>query len=72
MQKTQSKLGHEFKRIFTGSPKLTGAMLEELEGALLAADLSSGVANRLVTAVKHAYETQGGLGRAGFAIARRE
>ena len=39
LHKTAAKLGHELKRIVTGSPKLTGKTLEELEHALLAADL---------------------------------
>jgi len=45
LQKTHSRLAHEIKRIVTGSPKLTGATLEELEAALLGADL--GVATTL-------------------------
>jgi len=37
--KTQDKLVHEIKRIVTRSPKLTAESLEELEAALLGADL---------------------------------
>ena len=39
LQKTHSKLAHEIKRIVTRSPKLDAATLEELEAALIAADL---------------------------------
>ena len=72
LQKTHSRLVHEIKRIVTGSPKLTAATLEELEAALIAADLGMAMTSQIVTAVKHAYETQGGAGLDVFAIAQRE
>ena len=72
LQKTHSKLVHEIKRIVTGSPKLTGATLEELEAALLAADLGMAMTLQIAGAVKHAYETQGKSGLDIFAIARGE
>ena len=39
LAKTHGKLTHEIKRIVTRSPKLTGESLDELEAALIAADL---------------------------------
>ena len=41
LAKTHSKLVHEIKRIVTRSPKLTDESIEELEAALIAADLGS-------------------------------
>ena len=72
LQKTHGKLVHEIKRIVTGSPKLTGATLEELEAALLGADLGLAVTHQIIAAVKKAFETQGAGGVDVFAIARRE
>jgi fused signal recognition particle receptor len=72
LAKTHSKLAHEIKRIVTLSPKLGTASLEELEAALIAADLGVAVTAHIVAAVKQAYETQGGAGLDVFAIARAE
>lgn len=72
LQQTHSKLVHEIKRIVTGSPKLTGATLEELEAALLGADLGVAMTQQIVAAVSKAYETQGSSGLDVFAIARCE
>ena len=72
LAKTHGKLAHEIKRIVTRSPRLDAASLEELEAALIAADLGLAVTAQIVAAVKHAYETQGGTGLDVFAIARRE
>ena len=72
LQKTHGKLVHEIKRIVSGSPKLTGASLEELEAALLGADLGLATTRQIVAAVKQAYETQGGGGVDVFTIARGE
>ncbi len=72
LQKTQAKLFHEIKRIVTLSPKLTGSTLEELEAALLAADLGTGMTQQILAEVKKAYETQGRSGLAIFEIAERE
>jgi fused signal recognition particle receptor len=72
LQKTHGKLVHEIKRIVTGSPKLTGASLEELEAALLGADLGIATTQQIVAAVKKAYESQGGGGVDVFTIARSE
>jgi fused signal recognition particle receptor len=72
LQKTHSKLVHEIKRIVTRSPKLDAAGLEELEAALIAADLGMAMTSQIVGAVKQAYETQGSAGMEVFAVARRE
>ncbi len=70
--KTHDKLVHEIKRIVTGSPRLTGTSLEELEAALIGADLGIAITSQIVAAVKKAYETQGSSGTDVFAIARAE
>jgi len=72
LQKTHSRLAHEIKRIVTRSPKLDAASLEDLEAALIAADLGLSVTGQIVAAVKHAYETQGGAGLDVFAIAQQQ
>ena len=72
LQKTHSKLAHEIKRIISRSPKLDAATLDEIETALIAADLGMAVTRQIVGAVKHLYETQGGAGLDVFAIARQE
>ena len=72
LQKTQAKLFHEIKRIVTLSPKLTGTTVEELEAALLGADLGMAVTQQIVAEVKKAYETQGRTGEQIFEIAQRE
>jgi fused signal recognition particle receptor len=72
LQKTQSKLAHEIKRILTRSPKLEAEALEELEAALIGADLGMDMTTQIIGAVKVAYETQGGAGLDIFAIARAE
>ncbi|MEP6663755.1 MAG: signal recognition particle receptor subunit alpha, partial [Verrucomicrobiota bacterium] len=72
LQKTQSKLVHELKRIVTQSPRLTGTSLEELEAALIGADLGTAMTSQIIAAVKLAYETQGKTGADVFAVAQRE
>src|SRR5437588_9279873 len=72
LQKTHGKLTHEIKRIVTRSPKLDAAAIEDLEAALIGADLGMAVATQILNAVKKAYETQGVNGLDVFAIARRE
>jgi fused signal recognition particle receptor len=72
LQKTHSKLTHEIKRIVTSSPKMTSATLEDLEAALIAADLGMAMTSEIVAAVKKAYETQGSAGLDVFAIASAE
>jgi fused signal recognition particle receptor len=72
LQKTHNKLVHEIKRIATRSPKLDAASLQDLEAALIAADLGVAVTAQIMGAVKLGYETQGGAGRDFFTIARLE
>jgi fused signal recognition particle receptor len=72
LQKTHARLAHEIKRIVTHSPKLTGETLEELEAALLGADLGVAMTQQILGAVKKAYESQGGAGLDIFTVARCE
>lgn len=72
LQRTHTKLVHEITRIVTRSPKLEAGTLEELEAALIGADLGLTVTNRIMSAVKKAYETQGRDGLDVFTIAQRE
>ena len=72
LAKTHAKLTHELKRIITRSPKLTAESLEEIEHALIAADLGMAMTTQIVAAVKHAYETQGTAGLDYLAVARTE
>ena len=72
LAKTQSKLVHEIKRIVTRSPKLTGESLEEIEHALIAADLGMAMTGQIISAVKISFETQGSAGLDYLAIARAE
>ncbi|HEY5042479.1 MAG TPA: signal recognition particle-docking protein FtsY [Verrucomicrobiae bacterium] len=72
LAKTHAKLTHEIKRIVTRSPKLTAESLEEIEHALIAADLGLAMTGQIVAAVKKAYETQGTAGLDYLAIARAE
>jgi fused signal recognition particle receptor len=72
LQKTHARLVHEVKRIVTRSPKLTGDSLEELEAALLGADLGLATTEQIVAAVKKAYESQGSGGVDVLGIATAE
>src|SRR5258707_671596 len=72
LQKTHSKLAHEIKRVVTRSPRLDAAGLEDLEAALIGADLGMLMTTQIMNAVKKAYETQGKEGLDLFAIAERE
>ena len=72
LQKTHAKLVHEIKRIVTRSPRLTAGGIEELEIALIGADLGMAMTNQIITAVKKAYETQGTAGVDVFTIASGE
>jgi fused signal recognition particle receptor len=72
LQKTHQKLAHEIKRIVTRSPRLDAGALEQLEAALIGADLGMAMTSQIIDAVKHAYETQGGEGLDVFAVAEKE
>jgi fused signal recognition particle receptor len=71
LQKTHSQLVHEIKRIVTRSPRMTGESLEDLEAALLSADLGLAITHQIIAAVRQAYESQGGQGHDVFQIAAR-
>jgi fused signal recognition particle receptor len=70
--KTHNALAHEIKRIVTASPKLTEASIEDLEAALIAADLGLAMTAQIVASVRKAFETQGRAGLDVFAVARAE
>jgi fused signal recognition particle receptor len=72
LSKTHDKLTHEIKRIVTRSPKLDTATLDEIEAALIAADLGLEMSGQIVAEVKKAYESQGSAGLDVLAIAKRE
>ena len=72
LAKTQSKLVHEIKRIVTRSPKLTADSIEELEAALIAADLGVAMTGQIIAAVKKQYESQGGSGVDFLSVAKGE
>ena len=72
LQKTQARFTHEMKRIVTFSPKLTPETLEELEAALLSADLGVAMTEQVMEAIKKAYETQGRAGTDLMAVAEKE
>jgi len=72
LQKTHSKLAHEIKRIVTRSPRLDAAALEELEAALIGADLGMEMSAQIIEAVKKTYETQGSEGLDIFGVAKKE
>ncbi len=72
LRKTHTNLVHEIKRIVTLSPRLSGATLDELEAALLGADLGIPVTEAIVAEVRKSYETQGRDRTEVFEIARGE
>ncbi|HEV2209770.1 MAG TPA: signal recognition particle-docking protein FtsY [Verrucomicrobiae bacterium] len=72
LQKTHQKLTHEIKRIVTRSPRLDAEALEQLEAALIGADLGMAMTSQIINAVKHAYETQGGEGLDVFEVAEKQ
>jgi fused signal recognition particle receptor len=72
LKKTHNKLTHEIKRIVTRSPKLEGEALDELEAALISADLGLEITTQIIEAVKKSFESQGSAGQDVFAIAENE
>lgn len=70
LRKTASKLGHDLKRIVSGSPKMTADTVEELEYVLLGSDMGMQMTQQILGAVRAAYESQGrdGLDVIGVAI----
>lgn len=72
LAKTHHKLVSEIKRIVTRSPRLTADSIEELEAALIAADLGMAMTEQIIGAVKKGFETQGTAGLDFLAIAQAE
>jgi len=72
LRKTHDKLAHELKRIVTRSPRLDAATLDEVEAALIAADLGIDTTRQIAAAITRSYETQGSAGADLFAIAEGE
>ena len=72
LSKTHDKLTAEINRIVTRSPRLTAESLDELEGALLGADLGMAMTTQILAAAKKAYEAQGRAGLDFLEIAARE
>src|SRR5687768_14222507 len=72
LAKTHDKLTSEIKRIVTRSPRLTADSLEELEAALLGADLGVATTQQILEAAKKAFESQGKTGLDFLEIAARE
>jgi fused signal recognition particle receptor len=62
LSKTHDKLTSEVKRIVSRSPKLTAESLEQLEAALLGADLGVAMTKEILDAAKKAFESQGRAG----------
>ena len=72
LQRTKEKLSHEITRIVTGSPKLNEDTLEEIEFTLIGADLGIPMTQRILSAVRDSYESQGKDGLDVLGVARRE
>src|SRR5580765_4463134 len=72
LEKTHNKLTHEIKRIVTRSPKLDAASLEDLETALIGADLGMAMTQQIVAAVRKGYESQGSGRLDVFGVAEQE
>ena len=72
LRKTHQTLSHEIKRIVSLSPKLTEEGSDDLEAALLGADLGLPMTQRIMAATKTAFETQGREEVDVFGIAARE
>ena len=70
--RTSSALSHEIRRIVTRSPRLTADSLDELEAALLRADLGIAMTQQILQAARVAFETQGRSGMDFVEIAERE
>lgn len=72
LERTHQKLAHEIRRIVTRSPRLDDQGVEELEAALIGADLGMDMTQDIVAAVKKAYEGQGSDGLDVFEVAERQ
>jgi fused signal recognition particle receptor len=72
LAKTHDKLTSEIKRIVTRSPRLTAESIEELEAALLGADLGVAMTQQILDAAKREFESQGRSGLDFLDVAARE
>jgi fused signal recognition particle receptor len=72
LSQTHDKLTAEIKRIVTRSPRLTAESIEDLEAALLAADLGVAMTQQILSAAKKAFESQGKAGLDFLEVAARE
>ncbi len=72
LARTHDKLVSEIKRIVTRSPRLTADSIEDLEAALLGADLGLPMTSQIIQAVKKSYESQGPETKDFLSIARGE
>jgi fused signal recognition particle receptor len=72
LSQTHDKLTAEIKRIVTRSPRLTAESIEELEAALLGADLGVAMTQQILSAAKKAFESQGKAGLDFLEVAARE
>ncbi len=72
LSQTHDKLTAEIKRIVTRSPRLTAESIEELEAALLAADLGVAMTQQILAAAKKAFESQGKTGLDFLEVAASE
>jgi fused signal recognition particle receptor len=72
LQKTHAKLAQEIKRIVTRSPRLGAEAIDELEAALIGADLGMKMTSQIIAAVRKSYESQGASKLDVFAVAERE
>ncbi len=72
LARTHDKLVSEIKRIVTRSPRLTADSIEDLEAALLGADLGLPMTSQIIEAVKKSYESQGPETKDFLSIARGE
>ncbi|MEN9676147.1 MAG: hypothetical protein RIS76_2043 [Verrucomicrobiota bacterium] len=70
--RTTATLSHEIRRIVSRSPKLTAENLEELESALLRADLGFAMTQQILGAARKAFESQGKSGLDFIEIAATE
>jgi fused signal recognition particle receptor len=72
LSKTHDRLTNEIKRIVTRSPRLTAESIEELEAALLGADLGVAMTQQILDAAKRAFESQGRAGLDFLEVASAE
>jgi len=72
LHRTKEKLSREISRIASGSPRLDDDILEEIEIALIGADLGMPMTQRILSSIKGKYESQGSNGVNVLEVARRE